>query len=427
MSSIRVSATCAAISQLLDREVEDTPRMEIFSVSLTSSFLACHTGSRLVPKADSSDTAIVNSTTGPPNAISSTRGMSAWRQRHESRSAPVAERDPCRTADGREHHGFGEALAHQCCRSSPERDAHGRFVSSATICGPASGSSRSHRRSAARSRRRRGASTTRACTCPTVASSRPSRRTPYPGIGFGELGREPGSHRRELGARISDRSPVTQPRYRPVIPEEPLRRRERTIESILTPCLDAPRKVEPLGHDADHGHRGASFVDERLPDHVRGAAEAALPQAISQDDFRRIPNGSVRPLGVKRPAENRPHAQHVEEARRDFGAPYDLGLSTEAQEPLTGRREVDRDAVERLAAVAPRHVTSGGHIAHARCPEPGFVSQMRTRRSGWRYGNGLSRTAWTTAKTAALAPMPRASVSTALSAKPGERDRVRRA
>ena len=56
MSSTSVSATCAAISQLLDREVEDVLRMEVFRVSNTSSFRPCNAGSTLVPKAASSDT-----------------------------------------------------------------------------------------------------------------------------------------------------------------------------------------------------------------------------------------------------------------------------------------------------------------------------------------------------------------------------------
>ena len=52
-------------------------------------------------------------------------------------------------------------------------------------------------------------------------------------------------------------------------------------------------------------------------------------------------------------------------------------------------------------------------------PPSGLLSQIRTRRSGSANGSGRSTTVLTTEKIAVFAPMPSASVSNAMSVKPG--------
>src|SRR4030095_9767621 len=52
-------------------------------------------------------------------------------------------------------------------------------------------------------------------------------------------------------------------------------------------------------------------------------------------------------------------------------------------------------------------------------PKPTLSAVTRTRRSGAGNGSGFRMTAFTTANIAALAPMPTASVATAIAAKPG--------
>jgi len=49
-----------------------------------------------------------------------------------------------------------------------------------------------------------------------------------------------------------------------------------------------------------------------------------------------------------------------------------------------------------------------------------LVSQSDTSCSGAEYGNGRSMTASTTLKTAVFAPIPSASVATAIAVKPGD-------
>ena len=60
-----------------------------------------------------------------------------------------------------------------------------------------------------------------------------------------------------------------------------------------------------------------------------------------------------------------------------------------------------------------------------RCVPPRLVSQTVTSRSGSRYGSGSSITVRTTLKIAEVAPMPRASVTSAAAVKPGARRSTR--
>ncbi len=184
MSSISVSATCAAISQPLDREVEDVLRMEVFRVSITSSFRPCNAGSTLVPKAASSDTAVVNRTTGPPNAISSTRGMSpgasATRSRVPQYPSAIPDAPPTAAITAVSAKRWRSSLpvpAPSAMRTavSCRRDeirASMRFVTFAQAINNTQPTTPRSINSAT-------------LTWPTVASSRPSTRTPYPAFDFG--------------------------------------------------------------------------------------------------------------------------------------------------------------------------------------------------------------------------------------------------
>src|SRR5438270_9581982 len=59
-------------------------------------------------------------------------------------------------------------------------------------------------------------------------------------------------------------------------------------------------------------------------------------------------------------------------------------------------------------------------------PSAGFFSQIITTRSGSRSGRERSRTASTTLKTAAFAPMPRARTAIVVNANPGDFRSMRR-
>jgi hypothetical protein len=59
-------------------------------------------------------------------------------------------------------------------------------------------------------------------------------------------------------------------------------------------------------------------------------------------------------------------------------------------------------------------------------PCPGAVCQSASKRSGSRYGSGLSKTAFTTLNIAVFAPIPSASVSTAIAVTPGRFNSIRK-
>src|SRR5580693_6180088 len=65
-----------------------------------------------------------------------------------------------------------------------------------------------------------------------------------------------------------------------------------------------------------------------------------------------------------------------------------------------------------------------GYETHTR-EKRGLFSHTITRRSGWKYCSGANRTPSTTLNIAVLAPIPRARVSTATAANPGDLASIR--
>ena len=91
---------------------------------------------------------------------------------------------------------------------------------------------------------------------------------------------------------------------------------------------------EALRHDADHGAHGV--VQPKLAaEHVRVAAELALPESIAQHHDRL--RAGARIVGRRRPPDERRHAHHVERVER----------AVVAAQPL------------RIAVAGPQHVADG--------------------------------------------------------------------
>src|SRR4051812_2942628 len=119
------------------------------------------------------------------------------------------------------------------------------------------------------------------------------------------------------------------------------------------------------------------------------------------------PSSGLTPNASKYPAETRSPTILS-------GGPSPVRLKLDVQE--AARREKER------ASRKPRKLA-----AESERSSPCWVRQSWTIRSGWGNGSGFSTTAWSRLKIAVVAPTPRASVATAISAKTGALRSWRRA
>ena len=151
-----------------------------------------------------------------------------------------------------------------------------------------------------------------------------------------------------------------------------------------------------------------STVSER-PIDVGGAAEPALPEAVADDGDR-----PVRPAAApivrlgERAAEQRRHAEHVEDSRRSPTAP-----STNSVCPPSARlkRVLDHAKAPSNSAWRSRTCSQIGLVQELWRPSLPVTS--RTSRCGSPTGSDRSSRLSTIEKMAVLAPMPSASDSTA--------------
>ena len=151
-------------------------------------------------------------------------------------------------------------------------------------------------------------------------------------------------------------------------------------------------------------------------DHGRVRAEARAPERFAQDHDI----GALAVVGgKKRAAGNRLDAEHVEESGRDPLARNGLGRAVRtAHDHAANAWNEPGDQIERAIPLVPVEEVERRHAVPERRRR--FVPTTITRRSGSWKGSGRSRIASTSAKMALLAPMPSASVLTAMNVKAGE-------
>lgn len=151
---------------------------------------------------------------------------------------------------------------------------------------------------------------------------------------------------------------------------------------------------------------------DRAPHDGLITAITALPESVTQHDHLVLARLIL--IGREDPAQDRSRPQDLQAAG---GHPQSadalrLSLAGEVQLPSVQEREVFEDTpvlfpVEESAGRSPIPLTRPGSLhTWTSCP-------------GWSNGSGLSNTASTMLNTAVVAPMPRASVSTATAVKPG--------
>src|SRR5439155_21432847 len=97
------------------------------------------------------------------------------------------------------------------------------------------------------------------------------------------------------------------------------------------PDLRAIREIESWRHHAHDriGSKPVSVDRDRPPNGVRGAAEAALPEVITQD--RRLITLAFVFLGGERAPEYRRHAKRAEQAGGNIGSRDALGVVAACQ------------------------------------------------------------------------------------------------
>jgi hypothetical protein len=126
--------------------------------------------------------------------------------------------------------------------------------------------------------------------------------------------------------------------------------------------------AEPLGHDADDGHR-VVVQPYRLADGRPIAAEAPLPQIIGDQGDVADPAAGI--VGGEVPAHHRRHPEDREEVGRDHRRRDPLGL------PVAGQVDIDRPGTGRilervhLAAVIVQLGRGHRHVGHAARTEAG--------------------------------------------------------
>jgi hypothetical protein len=140
-----------------------------------------------------------------------------------------------------------------------------------------------------------------------VLADRDELRDPPPVVP-GELGREPRRDRVEIGAGLGDGDAGAEPPDRAGVDAVAVRLAHR-IGDERDPQLAAIRKAEPRGHDPDDGMRG-SVDRDRAAEQV-GAAEAALPEPVAEDDDVR--SAVLLLLGTEGAADQRLHAEQGQE------------------------------------------------------------------------------------------------------------------
>ena len=184
---------------------------------------------------------------------------------------------------------------------------------------------------------------------------------------------------------------------------------------------------EEVGLLTDEGEAGRHHADdrpgavdggERHVEHVPAAAKTSLPEFVAQHDDR------VR-RSLPRRVYARPSAGWTPSARKT--SDETVSPDTSIGWPLMTMATPAGPTIPRCSSVRvrSRQATKLAGAITFRCSPPRVVSQTVTIRSGSWYGSGSSITVRTTLKIAEVAPMPRASVTSAAAVKPGARRSTR--
>ncbi len=230
------------------------------------------------------------------------------------------------------------------------------------------------------------------------------------------------SDRRHVGLGLVDRRAALEHRHH----GEASRRSRGLVPAKRHEELRALRELEARRHDANDGP--APLVDDDTPpDDRRVSAKPPLPQPVRKDHDRLQP-GRRRIVWRKCPAEHRFDTKRREQIGSHRYAEQAIGVGV-------GR---DREIAVQERAQCPRARwtargcrRSPGMTAPSRPSLPaaagGWNAASRRGRCDSPNGNGRSSNALTRLKTATLAPMPTASVTTAASQNPGRLRRPRMA
>ena len=134
-----------------------------------------------------------------------------------------------------------------------------------------------------------------------------------------------------------------------------------------------------------------------------------------------MPGAPVAIVGLgEEPADQRLHAQRRKEIGGDRGAFDPLRLADADQ--VAGGAVVQADALEDRAALLPVAIVRRREL---QLRVAGVFSYSLTSRSGSGNGSGRSSTKSVTENAAVVAPMPSATMSTAVIANPGARRSMR--
>ena len=153
------------------------------------------------------------------------------------------------------------------------------------------------------------------------------------------------------------------------------RQRSPHLRGLAVDLRAALRELERRRHDADD-RVGATVESDRAPHRARIAAEAPLPQPVTED--RHVLPGLIVRLD-ERPADRRRHAQDREHRGRDTNAGDPLRIARAGQ--LVLRRAIRADARERALERGEIDEVGRRHPDLSGAPEP-LVDQHQPLRLG---------------------------------------------
>ena len=240
-------------------------------------------------------------------------GCSCRASRPDARVATHRQREAQSRAAARQQRALGEQLADQPPARRAQRHAHRRPLCAATPHAPAAGSTDWRRRSTGPRPPRTAAPPGHAGTArspdPASAVRRAPQRVPRSGCARCNCGT---SRSKSARACATDFPGFSRPMTARVLPQRSVSSvmENGTKEVHLAARHKHRSEVEFLRHHADDG--GWLIVQgDGAADHLGVAAEAALPQAVGEDDgLAPVPLGF---LGVEYAPQHGLHAQQAEE------------------------------------------------------------------------------------------------------------------
>ena len=331
--------------------------------------------------------------------------MQACIRRRLAHATASAERH----RDGDEEHALDQRFANDRGRGSSRARAESRFRARARPRARAAGSRCWRRRSAARQagglpqrqhRRqcRRPASPRRACR----------RRTPCSPVGVGMIARQPWAIASHLRRRVVERPAGSQAADDRQIVRGAVAAASSRSNASGAHTSAPHRKVEARRHDADD-QRLRAVDQDRASDDRRIGAEAPLPQPVAEDDACGVGRRFPLPAGTCGRAPAAPSSAAKNPATRKPCTRSGSSRPTRFASHQSQRRQVLDRAAGKSRRQSRKSAARHG-LAMPRHPARCWTGITIRSTSG--IVKGCSSSASMTPKTAALAPMPSASVST---------------